>query len=299
MNTDRMTGDINSVSNKKKRSTAEISEDEASNRPSPSYKKKRSTRVVSSSDSTPSSSMLSDDDEYSRGLAPANTSTDHILALTGAKGPSMCLANAVATKQEEPTQIYNTTDDMTPEERKDVHRARNRVHARNTRIRRQCYIEELQRTLLKMLAERDAEHQSKNQLEADKRNIRYNVLEEFLCLSQNKATSYSRWSAILKDDIQLELPNANSSQKALSGFTESIKKSLENPLFDNGRFSIQCHQDTFVVDGTKAVLDWTATTPDHSQVKIRGVCRATFNPKSNKLDSVSLVYDSAPAQNYL
>jgi hypothetical protein len=92
-------------------------------------------------------------------------------------------------------------------------------------------------------------------------------LEDFLRLWTAKESSISRWATILDDDMTLELPGASASQSKLSGVADIMKGSEENCMVFGGSScsSIQYHQDTFLMEGTNAVMDWTATCADHSQ----------------------------------
>jgi hypothetical protein len=240
-----------------------------------------------------SSSFIEDDAEYCERMnerPPVDTSAAHIKALTSVKGATMCVDIIKAMKKgknddcQELKSISNAN--MTPEEQKKLHRARNRVHARNTRVRKQAYVDELKRTLIKMLDEREAEEEAKNQA-AEERRIRSGVLKEFLALQTNKEPSICRWNAILEDDVTLEVSKiGRDSPKRYCGAHEIMKKSQDaNQLFGDGSFSLRCHQDSFLMEGTNAVMDWTVASADQ---KIRGTCRVSFNPLSNKLSSVAI-----------
>ena len=66
---------------------------------------------------------------------------------------------------------------ISSEDRAELHRARNRDHARNTRLRKKAYVEELKRTLNIMVAERES-HKTGNGEGTEKREERVKVLNE-------------------------------------------------------------------------------------------------------------------------
>ena len=105
---------------------------------------------------------------------------------------------------------------LTADERAKQNRDRNREHARNTRLRKKAYVEELKKTLTELVHQRDAAEVERKRLaqrELEQREVRFRVLEEFLKLRGgakaatiiNGATE-SKWCAILEDQFQLTLP---------------------------------------------------------------------------------------------
>jgi hypothetical protein len=88
-----------------------------------------------------------------------DTSTEHIKALTGTNWVAVCAggevgqsANATADKMNNRARRQN----LTPDERARQNRDRNREHARNTRLRKKAYVEELKRTLTALVSQRDS-----------------------------------------------------------------------------------------------------------------------------------------------
>lgn len=214
----------------------------------------------------------------------ADTSTEHIQALTSSKGPSMCfdIVNAMKDSEvgsnQELSPVVNNVYDMTPEEKKVVHRARNRWHARNTRVRKQAHVEELKRTLCQMLQERDG----KKEVLAEERRIRCGVVAEFLRLQTIKEPSADRWNAILEERVTLDI-----SQTRYSGADEIMVENKTNQMFGDGSFSCKCLPSTFLMEGVNVVVDWTVMSADQQKAN-RGTCRASFDPQSNKLSSVAI-----------
>jgi hypothetical protein len=311
----------------KKRNSAEISEDEEYYAGSTSrcYKMSRtacpsdsegssvcsnprvSTTRSSSSSSrriptgyAASSSFIEAEAEYGKRMnerPPADTSTDYIKALTSSKGATMCFDIVKAMKkknknnneEEEQDEWSSDSYEMTHEEKKELHRARNRVHARNTRVRKQAYVDELKRTLIQMMNERDeSDQQVKNQGVAEERRIRHGVVNEFFHLQTIKESSIGRWNAVLEDSATLDI----SGRGMFRGVHEMMRQSQETQVFGDGSFSLQqCPQDNFLMEGSKAVMEWTVASANNEQT-ICGTCRVSFNPLSNKLSSVVINHNN-------
>lgn len=179
--------------------------------------------------------------------SPPDTSTDHIHALTSSNWVAACNASGVAnfsvgtdsnatgnsssgttggpataalTAQQQASAAAaaqaaankRRRQNLTADERAKQNRDRNREHARNTRLRKKAYVEELKRTLTELVHQRDAaevERKRSVQREAEQREVRYRVLEEFLKLrgNGNKVKELEgKWRAILEDGFELILP---------------------------------------------------------------------------------------------
>ena len=147
---------------------------------------------------------------------PIDTSTSHVLSLTSQSWITAC-SNPIPT----PTQSSNEGDKaarnarraaLTQEERAKQNRDRNREHARNTRLRKKAYVEELKRTLTELVAQRDAadvEKMHSAQREREQREVRFRVMEEFLKLRGRNELNATRWVAILEDGFTLTLPRTS------------------------------------------------------------------------------------------
>ena len=168
-----------------------------------------------------------------------NTSTNHIKALTGANGAAVCLEaiekalqdqahkkntknSSDASSMADSSLTNNNTsssgsgsdnpENLSPEEKARQSRDRNRQHARNTRVRKKAYVEELKRTLNHLVEERDVVVQQKQLSEqglVEQRDVRFRVLEDFLNLRGRNEADPMRWSLILEDDFSLHLPRAD------------------------------------------------------------------------------------------
>jgi hypothetical protein len=98
---------------------------------------------------------------------------------------------------------------LSQEERAKQNRDRNREHARNTRLRKKAYVEELKRTLTELVSQRDAaevERRHDAQRNREQREVRFRVMEEFLKLRGRNEPNAARWVAILEDGFTFSLP---------------------------------------------------------------------------------------------
>ncbi|KAL3822360.1 hypothetical protein ACHAXA_001737 [Cyclostephanos tholiformis] len=98
---------------------------------------------------------------------------------------------------------------LSQEERAKQNRDRNREHARNTRLRKKAYVEELKRTLTELVSQRDAaeiERRHEAQRNREQREVRFRVMEEFLKLRGRNEPNAARWVAILEEGFAFSLP---------------------------------------------------------------------------------------------
>jgi len=166
----------------------------------------------------------------------ADISTAHVTALTSSNWVSAVNNNTHnTTHSSAPTLVRNNTSiasasthsldqhhsdplapaakrrrqNLTPDERAKQNRDRNREHARNTRLRKKAYVEELKRTLTELVTQRDAtdmEQRRVAQRELEQREVRFRVAEEFMKLRGDNQRSTARWAAILENEFTLILP---------------------------------------------------------------------------------------------
>jgi len=201
------------------------------------------------------SSISSRGDNPSRpGEGEVDTSTARIRALTGDNWveatrydiPSLAkLETSEATTT--PKANDSTKDNkrqrqnLTPQESaKQKARNRNREHARNTRLRKKAYVEELKKTLTQLVAQNDIEETQKGQDAQrllDQREVRFMVIEEFLKLRGRNEPNYGCWDAILEDDFTFTLPitryrtmvHANNINQEDDDNSNSTPQSLSSP----------------------------------------------------------------------
>ena len=210
-----------------------------------------------------------------------DTSTDHVKALTGnnwvnvcsngSTAPSDSSVNGVDAKGNNRARRQN----LTPDERARQNRDRNREHARNTRLRKKAYVEELKRTLTELVAQRDASEVEKRQTaqrELEQREVRFRVLEEFLKLRGRNETNFARWAAILEDKFTFTVPVVNGqmfAESVLNGVSEvmaestafsSLLQTLGNSKNSGISFQFACDRKNFFMDDCNGFLEWTAST---------------------------------------
>jgi len=290
--------------------------------------KGRSNSIPSSSSSSTSSTKTTSVSTVKR----VDTSTEHVKALTGSNWVAVCggvgSSGDSTSNQNNNEKMCNRArrSNLTPDERARQNRDRNREHARNTRLRKKAYVEELKATLSALVSQRDAaelEKRHSSQRELEQREVRFRVLEEFLKLRGRNEVNDARWAAILEEKFTLTMPvvnfremvhsndithrNANAlHEQVLTGVTEVMNDSSLCSMFlqslgkqGNSEliiFAYNCDRHYFFMDNCTAMLDWTATTHGASEqgieLIVKGHVRAKFCPASNKLISVVMSYDT-------
>lgn len=98
---------------------------------------------------------------------------------------------------------------MTDEDRAKQCRDRNRQHARNTRLRKKAYVEELKNQLRDMVDARDLaalEDAQKTKIAEQQREVRFQVMQDFLQLRGRNEGNPHRWAAILEEGFTLTMP---------------------------------------------------------------------------------------------
>jgi len=176
----------------------------------------------------------------------ADISTAHVTALTSSNWVSAVNNNTNNTMHSAPTLVRNNTSiasasahsldqqhadalapaakrrrqNLTPDERAKQNRDRNREHARNTRLRKKAYVEELKRTLTELVTQRDANEMEQRrvaQRELEQREVRFRVAEEFMKLRGDNQRSTARWAAILENEFTFTLPVTKYRDMVLTG----------------------------------------------------------------------------------
>jgi hypothetical protein len=246
-----------------------------------------------------------------------DTSTEHIKNLTSSNWVNACGGgeHAASAQAAADAKANNRArrQNLTPDERARQNRDRNREHARNTRLRKKAYVEELKRTLTELVSQRDAAELEKRQAaqrEMEQREVRFRVMEEFLKLRGRSETNLARWVAILEDNFSLTLPNtpyrkmvhrksSASTEQVLKGASEvmadaSYVADLLDALNTESKANVAIiyltERKNFFMDGSSAVLDFSASVV--GQLTIKGIMRAKFSPASNKLISAELIFDA-------
>jgi len=188
--------------------------------------------ILSAGNNNPSAHNVTDSDsDSSQHLKPVNTTSAHVAALTSNNWVAACAASinnappgtvaaaqaaalAAASDPAAAKAARARRATLTADERARQNRDRNREHARNTRLRKKAYVEELKRTLTELVSQRDAqdlERRHEKQRDLEVREVRYRVMEEFLKLraSGSDTNLLARWVAILEDGFTLTLPHTD------------------------------------------------------------------------------------------
>lgn len=273
---------------------------------------------------------VSKEDRAAVGAEKVDTSTAHIKALTGnnwvqACSGSMNSGSSVSSATDSKNAAANNNrarrQNLTPDERARQNRDRNREHARNTRLRKKAYVEELKRTLTELVAQRDAAEFEKRQAaqrELEQREVRFRVIEEFLKLRGRNEPNFARWAAILEDGFSLTLPvtsfrkmvatgagnefgqvldgvtNAMADASNLAEFLRSLGNKTEEPI----SLQYHCDRKNFFMDDCNAVLEWEASTVGavkcgaKAELTFKGSFRGKFSPASNKLINALISFDT-------
>jgi hypothetical protein len=245
-----------------------------------------------------------------------DTSTAHVAALTSTNWVAACAASisdappgtaeaaqaaalAAASDPAAAKAARARRASLTADERARQNRDRNREHARNTRLRKKAYVEELKRTLTELVTARDAadlERRHEKQRDLEVREVRFRVMEEFLKLRARGSESnlLARWNAILEDGFSLTIPrtdyrgmvNAQNNQmsrqvsnvsvfrtadindptvQVLKGPTECFDDASKIAVFlqslSPGSIiqTYNCDRKKFMMDGINAMLEWTVS----------------------------------------
>lgn len=281
---------------------------------------------------------------------PIDTSSAHVAALTSNNWVAACAASisdappgtaaaaqaaalAAASDPAAAKAARARRATLTADERARQNRDRNREHARNTRLRKKAYVEELKRTLTELVNQRDAtelERRHEKQRDIEVREVRYRVMEEFLKLRArgSETNLLARWVAILEDGFTLTLPRTeyrimlqnqlgDSLSQVLKGATECLDDASKLSAFVNSiglgnvsqipnnaavRMTYHCDRKKFMMDDVNAVLDWTMSTSGctargfSSELIMQGCMKATFSPASNKLVCAEIIFDTGGVQ---
>eukprot|EP00522_Entomoneis_paludosa_P003366 CAMPEP_0172472360 /NCGR_PEP_ID=MMETSP1065-20121228/68294_1 /TAXON_ID=265537 /ORGANISM="Amphiprora paludosa, Strain CCMP125" /LENGTH=735 /DNA_ID=CAMNT_0013230495 /DNA_START=1013 /DNA_END=3220 /DNA_ORIENTATION=+ len=230
--------------------------------------------------------------------------------------PAAAATNANAASADKNNRIRR--QNLTPDERARQNRDRNREHARNTRLRKKAYVEELKRTLTELVAQRDAADLEKRQTaqrEMEQREVRFRVIEEFLKLRGRNESNFTRWAAILEDGFVLTVPSAtslykNTAASEVDGFEQhlgtvevvmaestvfsSFLQSIRGGASEGAGVTMQfdCDRKNFFMDSCNAVLEWTSSAVGSKhELVMKGLIRGKFSPASNKLLSASISFD--------
>jgi hypothetical protein len=241
-----------------------------------------------------------------------DTSTAHVKALACDNWVAACaeLGDIEVNEPKSPGRSPRRAD-LTSDERAKQNRDRNREHARNTRLRKKAYVDELKKTLMEVVTQRDALavlNKQEEDRDEEQREVRYRVVQQFLQLRGHNQVDPAHWRAILDDSFTMTLPCTSfremvgteiEDKRMLRGVEQCTEDAANLSTFlqtlgENVRLQYKCDRRVFMMDGNAAALDWEATTvgASHSEFTFQGFVRCTFSPLTNKLLSMNLSFDS-------
>lgn len=219
----------------------------------------------------------------------SKVSTAHVNSLTSANWSNTEAATTAVPAAPVSTATFSSTSNkgsqsaqgpkrrasLTVEDRAKQNRDRNREHARNTRLRKKAYVDELKKTLTEIVSQRDSQELEKIQ-NMELRNVRFSVLQEFFKLRCSNEQDWIRWSTILDNNFMLRLPvtqygkmnpssNNNTGSKVNHYYQEinGIADVMNDAMMISEMmlsFQVECDKSSFMMDGTSAMLCWTLKT---------------------------------------
>ena len=252
-----------------------------------------------------------DADLIAKLAAPATTTTTTT---------TTAVASLIAVPKVSRAQIKH----LSKPEKAQLSRERNRVHAKNTRLRKKAHVEDMKQALNDLVQERDAAmalEERQALVVKQNRDVRFMVMTSFMSLQENTAfPPCHRWETLLEEDATVTFPCYNTDamtytattmdasttyQRTAQGVPEVMElaahlvQSMQNMSGDAGlQISYHCDRKSLLMDGATAVVEFTAeTTPssivaDCSSQTIMGSLKATFCVETNKIQSACVVLDT-------
>jgi hypothetical protein len=207
-------------------------------------------------------------------LTSANWSNTEA-ATTAVPAPvNMATSSSSSNKGPHPAQGPKRRASLTVEDRAKQNRDRNREHARNTRLRKKAYVDELKKTLTEIVSQRDSLELEKIQ-NTELRNVRFSVIQEFLKLRCNSERDWVRWNTILDKNFVLRLPvtqyqkmnqpsnNTGTKMNQYNQEIQGIADVMNDAMMVSEMmlsFQVECEKSSFMMDGTSAMVCWTLRT---------------------------------------
>lgn len=216
---------------------------------------------------------------------------------------------------------------LTASQRAKLLRDRNRDHARNTRMRKKAYVEELKTTLVELITRRDLaalDRERDAKVKQEQREVRFRVLEEYLKLAGSGEDDLSRWMILLDDEFVHTQPKFAANQgdqsveyspdmvlkgakaasegsaeflSSVASAADSLEASTSTSTLTIG-ISYKICRDQFLMDGTMVFIDFSAVTVGlaslgaRGEASLKGSVQAQYNAESNKLTSVTMTFDT-------
>ena len=204
-------------------------------------------------------------------------------------------------------------------------KAKNREHAKNTRIRKKNYIETLKDTVHSLAEEREVLDQGQRvmlTMVAEQFSIRRKVLQTFFIYRSTNERCRNKWVTIVEENFKLVLPvtpyrafpasEVVDTQRHINGIdgliedTNSLRDALQSILCTNSkdehgierelRYQYYCGPDDCVIGSDTVMCRWALRTDNAVECGARyecfkhGMMKATFSPL-NKLVTVEQLFD--------
>ena len=216
------------------------------------------------------------------------------------------------------------TSNMTPEEKAKANRDRNREHARNTRMRKKAYLEELKSTVDELCRERDtlvSERAGAANLLVEMHNTRTEVLMSFFALRSTNEKRRALWSSILDEScFSCSMPvtpyrsfpasevQVSKCQRTIQGIDGMMADTaslhvlfdsiVDRKRFPNGKidFRYTLVTEEAVVAGNQMMARWVMNTTNAVQfgakmdVAKQGMLCCKFN-SAHKIVGLELMFD--------
>jgi hypothetical protein len=211
--------------------------------------------------------------------------------------------------QEIPKEMRKRMRHLSKEERGELSKDRNRIHARNTRIRKKAYVDDLKKYVNDLVDEREAaEALSERQAKILKQNrdVRFMVMQHYLKLQATAEEATAElWHTLLTDNIVVSFPSftmgvatttVTGLEEVISyskNFCKSLKESHGDPDLV---ISFDCDRKSFLMDGATAVLEvsmklLSSCEPERAEVSFTGCLRSSFCVQTNKIKWSRLLVD--------
>eukprot|EP00559_Dactyliosolen_fragilissimus_P004004 CAMPEP_0184856860 /NCGR_PEP_ID=MMETSP0580-20130426/2037_1 /TAXON_ID=1118495 /ORGANISM="Dactyliosolen fragilissimus" /LENGTH=1118 /DNA_ID=CAMNT_0027352121 /DNA_START=102 /DNA_END=3458 /DNA_ORIENTATION=+ len=245
------------------------------------------------------------------------------LAICKNTGNNDSLHSANASLDGSEAHQNDVEEEMTEEERALANRLRNREHARNTRLRKKAYLEQLKSTLDELCRERDAlvtERAGAATLLLEMQKTRTDVLLSFFALRSKYDKRRNVWSSILDESVTCVMPvtpyrsfpasevQVSKCQRTIMGVDAMIADAasihvLFNSIVDRSKFpegNVQFRYtliaEEAVVSGNQMMARWGMTSVNLKALGARaevgkvGMLCARFN-SAHKIVALEIMFD--------
>jgi PAS domain S-box-containing protein len=265
-------------------------------------------------------------------IKPPSAPKSNIVSCSDTDGETKIGASSNSKTHKSPAEVYEPSNEdldadaahLTPAEKAKANRDRNREHARNTRLRKKAYLEQLKMTVDELCQERDtlvSERAGASSILLEMHNTRTEVLMSFFALRSGYEKKRELWASILDESCFVcvmpvtpyrSFPasevQVSKCQRTVLGIdammadTASLHVLLNN-LVDRSRYSTSLTQFRYtlvtedaVVAGNQMMARWVMSTINASSLGARmevtkqGMLCCKFN-SAHKIIGLELMFD--------